>query len=189
MLASIGPCPQLRDHLTPLPQAVCDSSATSGIFPSPLRPCRPGDVAARLTTGRCLFSLSIGVGVPTWCRPRGNPVRRVLSQIRSCPRNCQRRTLLHEATGRKRPGRRSEGDDPRARRPACASHPSDVRGARTGRFSAAVTCATVAGGWSMTARYSFGMSRRVPLRRRLRDSFTRTSWSMSCRPIERLKRR
>src|SRR5262249_34487194 len=63
----------------------------------------------------------------------GNAVRgRPTPQIRSCPRNCQRRARATEPLGH--PGKAVRGDDPRARRPAVATivGPGGVPRARSG---------------------------------------------------------
>lgn len=73
------------------------------------------------------------------------------AQDRDCPRNCNRRAELHDATGPKveRPGhgKAEQGDDTEVRRPAFSSHPCPDTGCVQARPSVAVTSRSAASGF------------------------------------------
>src|SRR5690606_5646085 len=73
-----------------------------------------------------------------------------------CPRNCNRRAFLHDATGRTA-GKAEGSDDAEVRRPAVSSHPCRATGCwpgavvRRGDTEVVLPRAGAAAGWSLSS--------------------------------------
>ena len=88
-----------------------------------------------------LHSTRLRCAVPRLGRPKGNPVRFAAvaaNRSRNCPRNCERRALLHDATGVTREG--GEGQRPASQETCLRQSPFRCTGRAIGAASAAVTC-------------------------------------------------
>ena len=137
------PLVSLREPTT---RAACAKAAVGAIVN------RPGRGCCRLTSPRPgVASAPRRSPSPQGAGRRGNAV-----QFRGCPRNCKRRA---RAIGHWRgPGRRREGGDPRARRPAVAATYPDARRVTRARR----TCGQ-ATRFRRRSRAARGHHRRVPV--------------------------